>query len=92
MRMREKVQVLEAENATLRWNIAHPQASGPHPVRFWTGLREGEGRTGVAYSAACILGNSAGVYIRETVPRCTLHPGRNIGFVCLSHVEFLPAD
>jgi hypothetical protein len=92
MSMKERIRELEAKNLMLRWNMVFPQACGPHPVRFWTGLREGPGRTGVAYSAATILGGCAGVYIREIVPGCLSSSGRNIGFVCLSHVVPLPAD
>jgi hypothetical protein len=51
------------------------------PVRFWTGLREGEGRTGtIRYDGVYECGGTAGVYIRAD-------DGKAVGFVCLSHVE-----
>ena len=100
MNIKDKVHALEEENAMLRWNAAHPVSAGQHPVRFWTGVREGEGRTGMAYTPAYIIGGSAGVYIRQLAPGCTVEPAglrvswtdRNIGFVCLSHVEVITQE
>ncbi len=54
------------------------------PVHFWTGLREGEGRTGtIKYEGVYECGGKAGVYIRGD-------DGKAVGFVCLSHVEEIP--
>lgn len=51
------------------------------PVRFWTGLREGEGRVGkIKYSGVYECGGTQGVYIGPV-------DGRAIGFVALTHVE-----
>jgi hypothetical protein len=48
------------------------------PVRFWTGLREGEGRVGeLSYDGVHEIGGSWSVYIK------------GIGSVVLSHVEEL---
>lgn len=53
-------------------------------VRFWTGAREGAGRTGYTWTDAQVLGgHTAGVYVREK------DTNRNIGFVALSHVEVI---
>ena len=52
-------------------------------VRFWTGLREGEGRTGrLSYEGVYECGGTRGVYIAAV-------DGRAIGFVALTHVERL---
>lgn len=51
------------------------------PVRFWTGLREGEGRIStIKYDGVYELGGTHGVYISAV-------DGRAIGFVALTHVE-----
>lgn len=55
-------------------------------VRFWTGLREGEGRTGVIrWEGVYECGGQAGVYIRGD-------DGKAVGFVGLSHVEELSSS
>jgi hypothetical protein len=54
------------------------------PVRFWTGLREGEGKTGaICYEGVYEVGGSAGIYILGDDDKA-------VGFVCLSHVEEIP--
>jgi hypothetical protein len=53
------------------------------PVRFWTGIREGEGRMGtITYGGVYEIGGTAGVYLRRD-------DGKSVGFVALSHVENL---
>jgi len=50
-------------------------------VRFWTALREGEGRIGeLGYDGVYEVGGTAGVYIAPV-------GGKSVGFVALSHVE-----
>ncbi|MCC5574522.1 hypothetical protein IMZ11_02565 [Microtetraspora sp. AC03309] len=53
-----------AKNSTARrqsavdaWNAHVPVGT---PVRYWTGVREGEGKTGVTRSEAYLLGASSG--------------------------------
>lgn len=78
------------ENSVLRWNASHQEGQR---VRFWTGVREGEGRTGTAWTQAMMLGadssgrggHTAVVYIRDD-------QGRNVGCVSLTHVESLAAQ
>lgn len=51
------------------------------PVRFWTGLREGEGRTGkLSYEGVYTIGGTPCVYIGPV-------DGRAVGAVALTHVE-----
>jgi hypothetical protein len=53
------------------------------PVRFWTGVREGEGRTGtLKHDGVHECGGTPGVYIAPV-------DGRAVGFVALTHVERL---
>lgn len=56
------------------WNAAHPIGT---LVRYWTGVREGEGRTGRTRSAAELLGGHTPV-VWVTGP---------VGCVALGHVE-----
>ena len=50
-------------------------------VRFWTGLREGQGRIGqISYDGIYQIGGTPGVYIGPV-------NGRAVGFVALTHVE-----
>lgn len=64
-------QKLEAQAA--KWNATHPVGT---VVRYWTGLREGEGRTGATRHAASVMCDHVSVWIEG----CS-------GSVCLSHVE-----
>jgi hypothetical protein len=51
-------------------------------VRFWTGLREGDGRIGWVKYEACVLGDhTPGVYIRGEAGKGA------VGFVALTHIE-----
>lgn len=51
------------------------------PVRFWTGMREGEGRIStLKYDGVYVVCGTQGVYISAV-------DGRAIGFVALTHVE-----
>lgn len=60
------------------WNLKHPVGT---KVRFWTFLREGEGKHGVTWTAASMLGDHTPcVYIRD----CS---GKNVGAVALTHVK-----
>lgn len=85
--MTKKQVELTQRNKTLvveNWNLKHPEP--PVKVRFWTGVREGEGRIGNAYTEAMILGgHTPVVYIRDL-------EGKNIGSVSLSHVEAIPLE
>lgn len=58
-----------------RWNKAHPIGT---PVRFWPGIREGEGRTSRTRTEAHLLNDNAVVWIEGWA-----------GFIHLSHVERL---
>lgn len=50
-------------------------------VRFWTGIREGAGRTSMLkYDGVYECGGAQGVYVAAV-------DGRAIGFVALTHVE-----
>jgi hypothetical protein len=61
-----------------RWNLEYGIGQA---VRFWTGLREGEGKTGKTTYKACVLGgHTPGVYILRD-------DGKNVGFVAFTHVE-----
>jgi hypothetical protein len=65
---------------------------GQH-VRFWTGLREGLGRTGtLSYDGIHYLGGTPCVYIRSDEPRCVIDgkPNYSVGAVALSHVDEIP--
>jgi hypothetical protein len=43
------------------WNTTYPEGT---PVRYWTGFRQGEGRTGRTRSAASVLeGHTAVVWV-----------------------------
>jgi len=54
------------------------------PVRFWTGVREGEGRTGtIKHEGVHQVGGTDCVYVRSD-------DGVSIGAVALTHVELLP--
>jgi hypothetical protein len=56
-------------------------ATAGTPVRFWTGLREGEGRVStLKYDGVHECGGTQGVYLSPV-------DGRAIGFVALTHVE-----
>jgi len=69
--------------AVRHWNGNYPAGTA---IRFWTGKREGEGRTGRTYSAAERLGgHTPVVYVRDD-------EGRNCGAIALSHVEPIAAD
>lgn len=89
MRMERERQLLREENSMLKWNAKYSEGQR---VRFWTGLREGEGRTGTAWTQAVMLGadssgkggHTAVVYIRDD-------QGRNVGCVSLTHVEPIEA-
>ena len=80
--VKAELEALRAENALLKWNDAHLMIV---PVRFWTGAKEGPGRMGKTYSKATIVGGSAVVYIRD-------ESGKNVGCVCLTHVEPIQED
>lgn len=57
------------------WNSKHKIGTR---VRYWPGMREGEGRIGTTKTEASILGgHTAGVYLSAR------------GFVALSHVKVL---
>jgi hypothetical protein len=77
MTLKSRVRELEEENSCLRFNATYLIGA---PVRFWTGLIEGPGRTGKTYTDARIMGGSAVVYVRDDA-------GKNIGAVCLSHIK-----
>jgi hypothetical protein len=76
--MEQERRLLREENAVLKWDAAHKAGTR---VRFWTGPREGEGKTGIAYTEAQLMASgTAVVYIRDD-------NGKNIGCVSLTHVE-----
>ena len=58
------------------WNAAHPIGT---PVRYWTGVREGDGKTSKTRSEAQLLSGHTAVVWMEAESGC----------VCLSHVEAL---
>jgi hypothetical protein len=67
---------LEADN----FNLKHKVGCA---VRFWTGMREGEGRAGHTWTEASLAHSGhAVVYLRDS-------DGKNVGMVLLSHVEVL---
>jgi hypothetical protein len=57
-----------------RWNDAHPVGT---PVRYWTGDREGDGKTSVTRTVADLLDGHTAVVCVEGVASC----------IALSHVE-----
>ena len=62
---------------------------GTH-VRFWTGIRQGPGRTGtLTYDGIHDVGGTPCVYIRGDEPRLVLDgkPLYNVGAVALTHVD-----
>jgi hypothetical protein len=83
MRMNDRIRALETENAVLRFNAEHNIGT---PVRFWTGVREGQGRVGTTWTEAQIMGgHTSVVYIRDLF-------GKNVGSVSLTHVDLLTSD
>ena len=75
-----KTRLVEQQNLLVieNWNLKHQIGQ---PVRFWTGPREGEGKTGKTWSEAQLLsGHTPVVFIRDET-------GKNIGCVALTHVE-----
>jgi hypothetical protein len=55
-------------------------------VRFWTGLKEGDGVLGNTWSPAELLGgHTPVVYVREL-------SGKNRGAIALTHVELAGTD
>ena len=77
MRMEQERRLLREENAVLKFNAAHNVGV---TVRFWTGLREGEGRIGVTWTDARIMCEHAVVYVRD-------EQGKNVGAISLTHIE-----
>lgn len=61
-------------SAVTRWNTAVPIGT---PVRYWTGWREGDGKTGRTRTAAELLGGHTAVVWVEGEASC----------IGLSHVE-----
>lgn len=55
------------------FNLKYPVGT---PVRFWTGIRDGEGRVGEVKYAADLIGDTPGAWISG-----------GIGFVALTHIE-----
>ena len=63
----------QMQGAVDKWNAKHSEKT---LVRYWPGVREGDGLQGWTQTAACLLGgHTAGVYIGGA------------GFVALTHVE-----
>lgn len=62
-----------SEKAVEYWNMLHPEGTA---VTYWTGLREGRGRTGQTRSKAWLVSNTPVVLITGTA-----------GGVALTHVE-----
>lgn len=78
-----KVRELEAQNIALlveNFNLKYPVGV---TVRFWTGVREGQGRTGKTWTDAMLASHGLPiVYIRDEA-------GKNVGCVALTHVEVI---
>lgn len=73
MAARKRPTKAQMQRAVDEWNAKHTEKT---QVRYWSGVREGEGKIGWTQTAATILGgHTAGVYIGGA------------GFVALTHVE-----
>jgi hypothetical protein len=59
-----------------RWNAANPVGT---PVRYWTSVREGDGKRSTTITDAQLLSGHTAVVWVEGEPGC----------VCLSHVEVI---
>ncbi|GHE33066.1 hypothetical protein GCM10017673_39980 [Streptosporangium violaceochromogenes] len=62
----EAGQVTPAQ-AVAAWNAAHPVGT---PVRYWTDVREGEGKCGRTRTPASVLGGHTAVVWMEGEPSC----------------------
>lgn len=63
-----------AQAAAKTWNERHPEGT---PVSYWTGERDGAGKTGVTRSPAMVLGGHTAVVWVTGEPSC----------IALTHVE-----
>ncbi|HWR36407.1 MAG TPA: hypothetical protein VN622_11110 [Clostridia bacterium] len=69
--------------AITEFNARYPVGTS---VRFWSGLREGEGQLGTTWTDAQMLsGNTAVVYVRD-------FNGNNRGSMSLTHVQPLESE
>jgi len=71
-----KTNDLDAEGVVASWNSLYPIGT---PVRYWRGIRAGEGRTGVTRSAAMLLGGHTPVVWIDTTS----------GAIALTHTEVI---
>lgn len=70
-----KARAAKAQREVERFNAQHPIGT---PVRYWRGLREGEGTVSRTRSAAALMSDHASVWIEGVS-----------GSIALSHVEVL---
>jgi hypothetical protein len=72
-----KLSEVEAQNMCDEFNSKHPEGT---QVRFWSGVREGDGQIGTVSYGAHPIGNIPGVYVEDR------------GFIAMTHIEVLPQE